>query len=1118
MDSLSLEEREDLKEILELLKEYSKKDNKNENEEIINKLNTKLNDYKKGISFLIKSLYFEIYETKEFSLENIINITVYLKDIIHNNKNKLYLSDAFSFSKQIIQLIFNEKNFNINLNNQKVLLKLIVIFELLISDKINNNNYAEDLLKIILDNINLKKNEDFLKIIKYLIYFSSLIVSENIYSEEIFDNYYEPINKRIFELISNFMSQMPIDFNNDIICVIKMLFHSFNIILNKIKYTEMLEKSKEIGKKYFKKYGKYIYFFIQINPLLDEETKKLYEKQNPIIAFNIEEKKYNDLNAMKSHVFSFLAVLLKIMAEKDIEGEKFIKEKDLIKLSNKVCDLVFNSLTDIINNQQKYNFVKNYSINKDEEDGINLLLYQIFKFLREYLVIEQFKRKFSPNFHNFILEILFPMMMGKEEEIYLLINNDKLDKYYSNQFISNPNLYKNFRYSIFGLIEKICKNDYDIMSFILNFNIEMMNNIINNSEIPNYLGEYNTYFKYISNSYINRFNNTQKLDLSLLIIIILYKQIKDSYFKNYFREILVNNQKKFHLIQYPIIQVKLLIIYKCYFLELFETIIIPEFNEINVEYISDKIYNEFNENAVNYLINNITQDKNNYNQNLCKEACNAIITILDNKIKEEDDKENDNKKDNLIKYIFESLQKNFSVFISLIETINENSFYLLLEKIISLIKINEKNLLFDCINNLTQKFTKEFSKTNDKRNNSFIKQYFSIIKTLLKEENEEKNKINNFDKNDFLKFDKIFSPILENFEKYDFENEIISIAEYYLKYLDEIKNINILLLKKIGKIIDKEKIINQVSFNYIATLIEKIKNSISISQDDLINEIIIILKKSFSSKENKEEENDIFLNPYILMIHLILLKENLNEDIIKFIIEKCLEKKESNYKLNQIFLANICLCNIFYPDITFKILNLNSYLNTFRDLLNDYSKINFPNCIPSLDKCIICGLCSILTNIIWLNFFNTNQDKKLFFFYFLIIFINKQKTVLNKVLSVLSKKEICVSFVDQEDIFDEEIPQENIQFELNEKILFSLNKNDKILNNDEFKLFSQVYHSIKENDKFIYDKMFVNQFAKNIESFEKIFLDKNIKVLYDKKYYFIVRRIVHLKTNNNKLN
>ena len=137
MDSLSLEEREDLKEILELLKEYSKKDNKNENEEIINKLNTKLNDYKKGISFLIKSLYFEIYETKEFSLENIINITVYLKDIIHNNKNKLYLSDAFTFSKQIIQLIFNEKNFNINLNNQKVLLKLIVIFELLISDNIN---------------------------------------------------------------------------------------------------------------------------------------------------------------------------------------------------------------------------------------------------------------------------------------------------------------------------------------------------------------------------------------------------------------------------------------------------------------------------------------------------------------------------------------------------------------------------------------------------------------------------------------------------------------------------------------------------------------------------------------------------------------------------------------------------------------------------------------------------------------------------------------------------------------------------------------------------------------------------------------------------------------------
>ena len=1135
MDSLSLEEKNNLKEILVLLKEYNKEDNKNE--EVVKKIDEKLIDFKNGISFLIKSIFYEIFEIPEFSLEDIINIMQYLKNIINKNISKLNSLNIISYSKQIIQLIFNENKFNQNLNNQQILDGLTSILHLLlITSKKYFNHDIEDLFKIILDNISLKNNEEFILILKYLINFSSILISLLLKKhnyEEIFNNYFDPINKKIFDFISNYTNQMPLDFNNDIICAIKMLFNSFYKILNDIKNSKMQDNKKEIGKIFFEKYGKYIYHFIQLNPMLDEESKKIYEKENPIIPFNIDEKKYNELNAMKSNIFAFLTILINIMKEKNKEGEKCIKEKDLIKLSNKIFELIISSFKDILKNKEKFNFLMNYSGgDKIEEDGLNLLLNKIFYFFKKYLNVEPFKKRLSSFINTLILDILFPMMINNIEEKNLLnypnikVLTNHINRYDEYLFSSTKKCFnKHFIYSIFGLIDKLCRENYERMGFILSFCIEMMNDIINAGKIENYLGNYNIYFKYISNSYINRFNNVQKLDLSLSIIIILEPKIKNSYFKYYFREILVNNQKKFHLIANPVIQLKLLIIYKFYLCELFERIPCDtEEDNLDEQSIPINLINIFNENAVNYLINNIIQDKNNYKQNLCKQACNTLIRIIN--IYEKDN----NTKDDLVKYTFESLSKNFSSFISLFEIIDEKSFYSLIEKILSLIKINEKNLLFDCLKNLINKILKEDSKNKEKEYDFSIKYYFStIINTFLKGEDEtkEKNIINYLEKNDFIKFDEIFSPILANFDKYDFKNEIIVIARYYIEYLDEIKDINVLLLKKIGEMIEKEKYINPIFFNYMVKFMAKMKKKslYFIGEEDLISEITILIKKSFSCINIQNSDDDSIEYLYILLIHLILIKENLDEDFLKFIINKCLEKEEyffeKNNRVIQIKFAIICLCIIFYPEITFEALKLNStdksFIFAFKNLLNDYSYINFPKYSSLLNKCIILGFCSIFTNITWLTFLNNDKEMKLFFFYKLMEFINKQKLVLNKTLNILTKKEIYCNFIDECDNNDEDLDIDlNDQFELNEKISFALKNNDKIISYDEFKLFSQVYNYIKKNDKELFDKLFISKFSTNLEYFENILLYTIIKVEYKEKEYFQARKIIKLKNIGNK--
>ena len=139
-------------------------------------------------------------------------------------------------------------------------------------------------------------------------------------------------------------------------------------------------------------------------------------------------------------------------------------------------------------------------------------------------------------------------MITFKDEITFLENNPKEYNNYIKD-ISYTFFIHNYRTSACFLIKQLCKNNTELKSFILNFNIEMMNYILNEGKINNNFGEHNIFFKYIKNLYINQFDDMTKLDLSLIVILVLEESIKISYFNNYLREVLVNNQEKLHLIK-----------------------------------------------------------------------------------------------------------------------------------------------------------------------------------------------------------------------------------------------------------------------------------------------------------------------------------------------------------------------------------------------------------------------------------------------------------------------------------------------------------------------------------------------------------------------------------------
>ena len=1116
-------ENNNLIEIMKLFEGNLEGNDNKISEKAKNELDQKFTNLQKDIFILLKILSLISIDNKEISLNTHINVALYLQSLTYKNKilKDLNKDTIFIVLKEIIKLVScnNKNNINQNLSNEKIFKSLEILFQTCLI----SSNFSNDLLDIILNNINSAKCNEFPIIGKYYINFSLLIFREipRKTIHKIYDMYYKPIMNTIFENIPNYIDEKKNIYNNDFICALKILYNFLFILLSKIKKDKKI-KTKELFFSIWKENIKYILQLIQICPTYDEPTAKLYGKENPIIAFNVDENKIIQINLMKYHIFQFLGVVIKelsITKEIEEEKEKYIEEKELIELINKVINLIIIDFKNIINNKNKYNCLKKYKEHEGEIDNNNEIDSILIIFLKKCFKRQPFKSNLSFDIRQIIVNIIFPIMTTIKGEIKFLESNPKEYRKYIKDISS---IFKTSycRSSACFFIYKICKSNSKIKNFILNFAIEMLNYSLNEGKIINNFGIYNIYYKYIKDSYLNQIDNMEKLDLSLLVILILYENNKNSYFNDYLKEILTNNQEKLHLIKDPIIKIKIFKIYDCLFNES-----VSEEEEETVE----KKVNNFNQKAVNYLLDNIIQNGKEFKPALSDEASQTINNILVQL-----------KSESLFKYVCECLEKNCSNFNKMIKIIDLNSLvFIILINLINNIKINERYLIFECIDNLTIRFKEESST----KNLSFHKYYFSFLNSFL----TETNKMNCQDKEEVKKFNNIInfiSNIVEDLENYELYNKLIEFSTSYIKCLNGINNVNIKILKKIGLIIEKEKKFSPICFNFISTFLSKIKNNIdnneNIDRNIIYNDILDLVNKIFLYKKQykfSEEENDSDFYPFILSFQILSLNINLNKNNINVLINENLNNFRNSYKkIKAIIIANICLALIYYTDNTLKILckidSSKSLIDNFIDILSlnilmAYSKLNF-----ILNKCIIMGIYIFLINTQKIKSINKEKKKKLILVNYLINLMFKQKELKFNIINSLTKKELKSHFVDEENEEEEEeedneennedeenndegeILLKNNENEFQKRIEFAISGNDDIINCDEFKLFSQYIKYIKKYDNEIYE-IYFNKFCKgDIQCIKELLSFRNIIIKYKEKEYITTRKIVHIRKSN----
>ena len=1109
-----------------------------------NKLNEIFKDIKSSVELLFIALAYKQIGGREIPLDIHKSVAIYLKNLFYAQKN-FESNEIYNYILKIFDLIFNKSKNNPNLLNISIFNSFQTMITALLSSKQileDNQDYITQLFDILYNSIKNTSPENFLEIAKSVILLiSSLFTSKSAKTDNyelLITKYYMPIIDIIFLNVPKYLIPKENIYNIEFLNILKLLFDGFYSNLSRVRGTLPLEKRKEISMKLFKEYGTYCFELIHLSPNFDEQTTQKYIKPNPIIVFNSNEKLCYEINHMKSKAIQFLSFITQIStieekyADEDIKNN--INDKELKELLIKLIYSIVNTFEDILNNENKFNFLRKYNGElNDEEDCYNMLLFQICVFLTRSLIREPIKSQFSGHMKQFLLNMLFPMIVTIDDEKIFAETDPEGYHQYINDITSVFKI-KNFRTSGCFLIKKICEKFEDMSNFVLTFCLEMMIYIINGGQINTQISDYNIYLKNKKDALIDQFNDKKKIDFALLIILILRDKIKnEKFFKNKLINILINNCDKIHNIPFSLIKIKLCKLYY-YF--------IPGFFEGN-EKIKKEEKKIFIENVVNFLLNNIIQKNlptgEEYSQALSYGASETIIELLNLPKENNNNEENEN---NLLKtFISKNLEQNFYILNQLIPNVDIYTFYMVIDQIIGTIKISQRNLVFDCINNLSQKFKSHFLSQNDETR-LFLNQYFTIIASFLSGE----NKIIPGNKEEIAKFNEYFNPVLnyiKNPKKFILYEQLVSTTEDYIKSLDGINEESALVLKNIKIILDKDSTTSSQCYNYVSTFLSYIQKNISekpLNQEELFNDILEIIKKSFSFKEETLKTSKIYA--LLLTLQILSLNPNLNPEVFDYLINQSLESFELtrikediiSYKdnINQLSLANVSLGFVFKPEQTFQILQqtftlekngekteipkFNKYITYIKEIFN----ISYPEYYPTLGKCIILGICGIFSNQKCLESFKNNKtgtEIKLFLlsmFINMMLFHKKQKSY---ILSRLMKKEIKCNFVEENEIEDEEEEEEDdyndSDEEFNANVEQALKNSDNINNSDEFNFFSKVMNNLKETDKEAYNCL-VNRLNDGNKTMDELSKVRNIKIKYNDKEFTVPRKTVKIIRKN----
>ena len=1165
-------------------------------------------------SLLLKSLFLSSINGCNISLDLHKSVVIYLRNILLKQASDSKAEEVFEFIKDIILLFFSwEKNNNLNNEIISTILQNIISFLLSVKkEDFKQPKYVDhlfsEIVKYLSPSLSQYTNEKniFITYEKILCMSNSLLTSKCILPEnygQLMNNYFFPIIDKILDLSNKYFNPNTNLYNDKYCLVVKIAFDCFYNVLTYIKNFQKNSLLKNISSIIIKKYWKICFDLIQINPPLDEPSLKKYVKQNPLVVLNVDMNKYNNINFMKSSIIQLMCLLIQYSCSIPNDysflnnDDDKITDQDLINYILNMIQLTVKCFEDLLSNREKYYLVRNYKIETvSNENSVNILLYELCVFLNRTLIRQPFKDKFKNDIKLFMLNILFPLFSTNETEKDMIEKDFEVYHDYINDIIEDFKR-RNFRTAGMYLVTKICNYFWDENNFVLSFTLEMFNYIMNEGKINNELN-YNVYIEN-KNKYdiFDKLDNETKIDFFLLLILLLKDQInRNILIKNHLKKLLIDNQSKLHLIQSLPIKIKLCKVYSVFIPILFreeQNLAIYQYNPFikninnNMKQNKDivdnnkfsKEYYQFVQNSIDFLLKCIAQNipqnnKKDYFHSLSHAAADSISDLIisfKNKYDDEEEETKTEKNNNefmsVSNYITKSLSNNFKIIINLILIIDNPSFYNLIDYVIEYIKAEDRQDIFTCLNNITQKFVDDFENFKQDLNKPFIMQYFKILSDFLKG-------VNKLDKNNQKEIalfedilNKIFTRVnINELDKFEYNDEVIETFEDYMNLVEFVNEKSIKIVNNIMPILKKNNTFNNSYFSFLCTFMNYLPKSNNIPLNEkskLIENIIQIIKISFSFNDDitfQSIKNALLLTLKLFNIGINQISfDTLKELLIISSNSFSPISKEDIYIGNitdkiiivQLIISNISFGLIFRPVDTFKIIfekkndnnnnnnnnnvinnkkeentnnnnennnkdnnkannkdNINPYLTLYFNLILTNIRITSNDYIILLNKCVILGLCSLFKEKYCLEQLDNNL--KIFLLQIFVKIVQKHKNEQVDQVNKLMKKETNCNFINEnenEEEEDDEDDDEDEEIEEIKDIIHDiLHQNEEIKKADEYQYFCHIMNDLKNNEKEIYKKLNDNLNGE----LERLLLVRNINITYKGKQLIVPRKTVKI--------
>ena len=575
----------------------------------------------------------------------------------------------------------------------------------------------------------------------------------------------------------------------------------------------------------------------------------------------------------------------------------------------------------------------------------------------------------------------------------------------------------------------------------------------------------------------------------------------------------------------------------------------------------------FIRNAIEYLLKNIEQNisqnvnknnKKNYCQSLSHSAAESISELIIS-FKETSYEENEdapitkNDKNPVIEYISKSLSESFKNIINLIIYIDNQSFYNIIDYVLEYIKPKDRQDIFICLKNITEKFIEDYKKNIDKEESMtpFIVEYFKIISDFLKGENKpNKNNKKEIDLIEEL-LAKLFDCInINELEKFEESDELFEMMEEYINLLEFINQKSIMIFNKIFPIIKTDKTCSNSLFSFLCTFLKYLPKTYNIEPNikfQLTSEIIEIIKFSITVDDeilNNSVKHALLLTlklfnvcikeiPYDLLKELLILSLNSFAPISKE--DLFIGNISHKILINQIILTNISFGFIFKPVETYKIIfeknedsqkieqtkvednkdnnkkgkngkDYNPNLHLFINLILSQIGMATNDYIVLLNKCLILGLCSIFKEKYCLEKLNTDNDIKTLMIQILTKLIEKHRKQQVDQLNKIMKRETNCNFIEESEYEEEEDEDSEELEDFKETIKEIFSENENIKNADEYSYFGGIINELKKTDNKTYEALNTS-FGGKLEELMQI---RNIKINYKGKDYKVPRKTVQI--------